>query len=170
MPAAASSPGPKRTHYGRRQGRKLRPGRVALLDTLLPTLAVPLPDDPGRLDWRALFPRPVERLWLEIGFGAGEHLSWQAAHRRDVGLIGCEPFVNGITTLLRDIKEQGLDNVRVHAEDAREVIDALPEASVDRCFVLFPDPWPKKRHHKRDRKSTRLNSSHQCASRMPSSA
>lgn len=140
---------PKRTLYGRRQGRKLRAGRAALLDTLLPRLAVPLPEAPGRLDWRGLFPRPVRALWLEVGFGAGEHLAWQAAHHPDVGLIGCEPFVNGITTLLREIEDQGLDNVRIHAEDARQVIDALPDAAVGRCFVLFADPWPKARHHKR---------------------
>src|SRR3546814_9863005 len=83
MPAAASSPGPKRTLYGRRQGRKLRPGRVALLDTLLPTLAVPLPDDQGRLEWRAPFPRPGGRLWHENGYGAGAQLSQRTANSRD---------------------------------------------------------------------------------------
>ncbi|HET8728187.1 MAG TPA: tRNA (guanosine(46)-N7)-methyltransferase TrmB [Alphaproteobacteria bacterium] len=145
----ASSAGPKRTLYGRRQGRKLRPGRAALLDTLLPGLAVPLPDEPGGLDWRALFPRPLKELWLEVGFGAGEHLAWQASHHPDVGFIGCEPFVNGVTTLLREVERKRLDNVRIHAEDAGQVIEALPDASLGRCFVLFPDPWPKARHHKR---------------------
>jgi tRNA (guanine-N7-)-methyltransferase len=146
---AGSPPERKRTLYGRRQGRKLRPGRAALLDEMLPRLSVPLPAEGAALDWRGLFPRPVEDLWLEVGFGAGEHLAWQAARHRHVGLIGCEPFVNGITTLLRAVEDMGLDNVRVHAEDARQVIDALPDASLGRCFVLFPDPWPKKRHHKR---------------------
>lgn len=146
---ADRSAAPRRTLYGRRQGRRLRPGRAALLGTMLPELAVVLPDQPGTLDWPALFPRPLRDLWLEVGFGAGEHLSWQAAQHRDVGLIGCEPFVNGITSLLRDVAELRLDNVRVHAADARPLIDALPDGSAGRCFVLFPDPWPKRRHRKR---------------------
>lgn len=140
---------PNRTLYGRRKGRPLRPNRAALIAELLPRLAIPLPPPGEELDWRALFPRPVESLWLEVGFGAGEHLAWQAAQHPQIGFIGCEPFVNGISTLLRAVADQGLDNVRIHPGDAREVIAVLPEASLGRCFVLFPDPWPKTRHHRR---------------------
>ncbi len=142
-------PSGRQTVYGRRRGRKLRPGRAELLDRLLSRLAVPLPPAPTRLDWRALFPRPVTDLWLEVGFGAGEHVVWQAEHHPDIGFIGCEPFVNGVGSLLTEIDRGAIDNIRIHAEDARQVIDALPVASVGRCFVLFPDPWPKARHHRR---------------------
>lgn len=135
--------------YGRRQGRKLRTGQAALLDEVLPRLRIALPDPPATLDPAALFPRPVDDLWLEIGFGGGEHLSWQADRNRNVGLIGCEPFINGISTLLRDVEALGLDNVRIHPDDARPLIEALPDGSVGRAFLLFADPWPKARHHKR---------------------
>lgn len=87
--------------------------------------------------------------WLEIGFGGGEHLAWQGAQHPRIGLIGCEPFVNGVSSLLHQIEQQGLDNIRIHPDDARPLIDALPDASIDRCFLLFPDPWPKARHHRR---------------------
>ncbi|MEO3434848.1 tRNA (guanine(46)-N(7))-methyltransferase TrmB [Inquilinus sp. CAU 1745] len=135
--------------YGRRQGRKLRTGQAALLDDVLPRLRIALPDPPVTLDPAALFPRPVDDLWLEIGFGGGEHLSWQADRNRNVGLIGCEPFINGISTLLRDVEALGLDNVRIHPDDARPLIEALPDGCVGRTFLLFADPWPKARHHKR---------------------
>jgi tRNA (guanine-N7-)-methyltransferase len=132
--------------HGRRRGRRLRPGRAALLETLLPDLRIDLPAEGGWLDPAALFDPPRGRLWLEIGFGAGEHLAWQAAHNPDVGLIGSEVFVNGVASLLRHMREEGLDNVRIHDDDARALIAALPDASVDRTFLLFPDPWPKARH------------------------
>lgn len=139
---------PKR-FYGRRKGRRLRAGQECLLEELLPQIAVPLPAAPGRLEWRDLFRRPVRDLWLEIGFGAGEHLAWQARHNRDIGMIGCEPFLNGLPPLLRQIQADGLDNLRLHPGDAREVMAALPQGCLGRCFVLFSDPWPKARHHKR---------------------
>lgn len=149
MTAPAGAAEPWQRSYGRRKGRRLRAGQEALLDTLLPRLSVPLPETPGTLDWRGLFPRPVRDLWLEVGFGAGEHLAWQARHNPDVGLIGCEPYVNGLPPLLRRIEEDGLDTIRLHPGDAREVMAALPDACLGRCFVLFADPWPKARHHKR---------------------
>ena len=90
--------------------------------------------------------RPV---WLEIGFGGGEHLAEQAARHPDVLLIGAEPFLNGVASAVRHIEERALGNVRLHPGDVRELIEALPEGSVDRLFILFPDPWPKARHHKR---------------------
>lgn len=132
--------------HGRRRGRRLRPGRAALLDDLLPRLRIALPPKGERLDPAALFDPPRERLWLEIGFGAGEHLAWQAAHNPDVGLVGSEVFVNGVASLLRHIREEGLDNVRIHDDDARALIAALPDGCVERVFLLFPDPWPKARH------------------------
>ena len=96
-----------------------------------------------------MFAPAVNKIWLEIGFGGGEHLIWQAAHNRDVGLIGCEPFEDGVVKVLDAIDTEGLANIRIHADDGRPLLRLLPEASVDRVFVLFPDPWPKKRHHKR---------------------
>ncbi len=135
--------------FGRRHGRTLRAGRKALLDALLPQVAVDIPAAGQTLDLAALFPRAMTDFWLEIGFGAGEHLAWQAARHPDIGMIGCEPFVNGVTSLLRRIEETELDNIRIHADDARPLIDSLPDAAIGRCFLLFPDPWPKTRHHRR---------------------
>lgn len=134
--------------YGRRRGKKLRPGRQARVDGLLPRLRI----DPARLadrDLGALFPEPVDDVWLEIGFGAGEHLAAQAERHPEKGFIGCEPFVNGVASLLTMIEEHGLKNVRLFDDDARLLLDHLPAASIGRIFILFNDPWPKKRHHRR---------------------
>ena len=93
---------------------------------------------------------PTDReAWLEIGFGGGEHLAEQAARRPDVLFLGAEPFVNGVASAVRHVHERGLDNVRLHQGDARDLLALLPDASVARAFILFPDPWPKARHHKR---------------------
>jgi len=139
---------PRRFH-GRRQGRRLRPHRAGLMETLLPRLRVPLPEAGGRLDWRALYGFEPAALWLEIGFGAGEHLLWQARAHPDIAFIGCEPFINGMAALLAGIESDGLANVRVHPDDARALLEALPDGALDRAFLLFPDPWPKARHHAR---------------------
>jgi len=139
----------RRHFHGRRQGRKLRAGRAALIETLLPQLTVALPEQGGALAPAALFPRPPRELWVEIGFGAGEHLAWQAAHHPDIGFIGCEPFINGMSTLLAAVERDGLDMVRVWPDDARPLLDRLPDGSVGRLFLLFADPWPKLRHHNR---------------------
>ena len=128
--------GPLRS-FGRIKSRPIKPRQAALLDTLLPKIAF----DPAT-------PLTGET-WLEIGFGGGEHLAEQAARHPDVGLIGAEPFVNGVASALRHIDERGLANVRLHQGDARDVLSALPDASLSRVFILFPDPWPKARHHKR---------------------
>jgi tRNA (guanine-N7-)-methyltransferase len=138
----------RRLIYGRRKGHRLRPGRQRLLDEALPKLQVNLPEG-GPLDPASLFAHRPERIWLEIGFGGGEHLAAQAAAHPEVGLIGCEPFVGGIARLLSLIQAQGLSNVRLFTDDARLLMQALPGASLERIFVLFPDPWPKTRHHKR---------------------
>ena len=92
---------------------------------------------------------PVAAVWLEIGFGAGEHLAAQAEHHPDIGFIGCEVFEAGIVRLLGEVVRRGLGNVRLFTDDARLLLAALPPASLGRLFVLFPDPWPKRRHHKR---------------------
>ena len=134
-----------RRFYGRRKGRPLRKGQQQLIDTLLPRLEIALPGD-GKLDPQTLFPHKPKQIWLEIGFGGGEHLAEQARSNPDVGLIGCEVFLNGIATLLAQVSASGCENVRLYPEDARDLLDALPEASLDRVFLLFPDPWPKRRH------------------------
>jgi tRNA (guanine-N7-)-methyltransferase len=136
--------------YGRRRGKALRPGQKALLQTRLAELAVPgatQAENPGRakVDPAALFPGARE-LWLEIGFGAGEHLLATAAANREVGIVGCEPFINGVAAFLGGLEAEGLSNVRIHADDARFLFDVLPPASLGRVYLLYPDPWPKRRH------------------------
>ena len=141
----------QRTLYGRRRGKKLRAGQQSLLDTLLPRLSLAVPAAPGKIDLAQIFGGfGVDDFWLEVGFGSGEHLVWQAQHNLNVGLIGCEPFMNGVAKCLAQIDRSGVaNNVRLFADDARLVMAALPERSLGRVFVLFPDPWPKQRHHKR---------------------
>lgn len=132
--------------HGRRKGRPLRKGRQRLLDEVLPGVALHLPD-PGRvLDPHGLFTTPLDDVWLEIGFGAGEHLAAMAEAHPTVGFIGCEVFVNGVASLLRHMTERGLDNVRVFTGDANLLLGALPDTALGRIFLLFPDPWPKTRH------------------------
>jgi tRNA (guanine-N7-)-methyltransferase len=134
--------------YGRRRGRPLRQGRHRLKDDLLPRLAIDLPEQ-GALDPASLFPTPPRAVWLEIGFGGGEHLAEQAERHPDIGFIGCEVFENGVARLVGEIARRELANVRVFADDARLLLDCLAPASIGRVFILFPDPWPKRRHHKR---------------------
>jgi tRNA (guanine-N7-)-methyltransferase len=134
---------PLRT-YGRIKTRTLKPRQAVLIDELLPRLGVP----DGPFDPRALMPRASE-VWLEIGFGGGEHLATQAERRPDALMIGVEPFLNGVASALRHIDERGLANVRIVQGDARDIVGRLPDSSLDRVFILFPDPWPKTRHHKR---------------------
>ncbi len=138
-------PATHRQLYGRSQGHKLRAGQAALVEDLLPRVAVP---DSGPLDAALLFDgdRPLE---LEIGFGAGEHLAGQAAMRPGHGFIGCEPFLNGVVGALNHIRDEALDNVRLYMGNAIEVLDRLPDASLTRVYLLHPDPWPKARHAKR---------------------
>jgi tRNA (guanine-N7-)-methyltransferase len=142
----------RRVLFGRRRGRPLRPGQRLLKQALLPSLAVTLPAC-GPLDPQALFsPTPTgaaRPIWLEIGFGGGEHLAAQAARHPETGFIGVEVFDNGIAKLVAAIARQRLDNVRIFADDARLLIERLPPRSLARVFILFPDPWPKRRHWKR---------------------
>ena len=139
---------PRLTLHGRRRGRALRPGQRTLLEAKLPLLAVVLPAR-GALDPRALFPAPMETVWLELGFGGGEHLAAQAEAHRAIGMIGAEIFENGVAKLLASIERCGLDNIRIFRDDARRLVAALADASIARAFILFPDPWPKERHKKR---------------------
>ena len=139
----------RRNLHGRRHGRPLRAGRRRLLQELLPKLRIDLPPPGETLDPTALFARPPRALWLEIGFGSGEHLAWQAARHPDIGILGAEYFVNGVAALLRQVDVHGLDNVRILKGDARALLDVLPANGLARVFILFPDPWPKARHHKR---------------------
>jgi tRNA (guanine-N7-)-methyltransferase len=139
----------ERAFYGRRKGKRLRPGQEQRLEALLPQLRVALPERGASLDPPALFPVPVDEVWLEIGFGGGEHLAAQAAAHRQAGIIGCEPFVNGVVKLLRAVDDGGLRNVRVWDEDATALLAALPDACLARVYLLYPDPWPKRRQRKR---------------------
>ena len=143
---------PWRNFYGRFKGKGLRKSQEAYLDEDLARLS-PGPVDweanPGRepLDLQALF--GGRDVWLEVGFGGGEHMVHQAALHPEVGIIGCEPFINGVAMLLGKIRNAGVENVAVHPGDVRDLFDVLPDASISRAFLLYPDPWPKKRHHRR---------------------
>lgn len=134
--------------YGRRSGPKLRAGQARRLAEAQGSLD--LTAEPARLAAPGrLFEPERRRVWLEIGFGGGEHLVWQAFRNPDVGLLGCEAFLNGIAKALAEIERQGLGNVRLHHGDARDVLELLGPGSIERVFLLFPDPWPKRRHWKR---------------------
>jgi tRNA (guanine-N7-)-methyltransferase len=139
----SSEPGALRT-YGRVKTRSLKPRQARLLETLAPSLALP----ETAFDPLAIMPAAAE-VWLEAGFGAGEHLATQAARRPDVLLIGAEPFLNGFAAGVAHVCDQALANVRLHHGDVRWVMAQLPDASIDRLYILFPDPWPKTRHKKR---------------------
>jgi tRNA (guanine-N7-)-methyltransferase len=131
--------------FGRAKGKPLSPAQSALMESVFPKIDVgpavkagtnPLADIDGPL-------------WLEIGFGGAEHLLWQAKQNPDATLLGVEPFLNGVSKAVKGVHDGGLTNIRLHRGDARDVLDFLPNASLDRVFVLFPDPWPKTRHNKR---------------------
>ncbi len=136
---------PRRRLYGRSRGKTLRPGQERLLADILPRVEV-APDGVGR---RGLFPFGPEEVWLEIGFGSGEHLIDQAKANPGVGFIGCEPFLNGVAAALAGIEREGLANVRLRRGDAQALVELAPDAFFSRVFVLYPDPWPKRRHRKR---------------------
>jgi tRNA (guanine-N7-)-methyltransferase len=142
-PGPSPSGRPIRT-FGRIGGRALSARQQALVDDLLPQLQVP----EGLSDPQTLFPGLTET-WLEIGFGGGEHLAEQARRNPDAGIIGCEPFIEGMAKALTQIDAGGLSNVRLRMDDARPLIDGLAPGSLARVFIMFPDPWPKKRQQKR---------------------
>jgi tRNA (guanine-N7-)-methyltransferase len=137
--------------YGRRKGPKLSAHQASLVQSLLPRLKLDLRK---HADPAGYFGADVDDVWLEIGFGAGEHLIWQAEHHPNIGIIGAEPYESGVAKLLSKLNSletaKGLlARIRAYTGDARDVIDVFPNASLGRVFLLFPDPWPKKRHHKR---------------------
>ncbi|MCC5966468.1 MAG: tRNA (guanosine(46)-N7)-methyltransferase TrmB [Natronohydrobacter sp.] len=142
-----------RNFYGRIKGKTLRPTQKANLQQDLDALrlhGVSEAENPDRhrVDPADFFDdnRP---LWLEIGFGGGEHLVYQCTRNPDIGFIGCEPFINGVAMLLGKLRQTPLSNLRIHPWDVRELFDVLPDACIDRAFLLYPDPWPKTRHHRR---------------------
>ena len=126
--------------YGRRKGHALRPHRQLLMNELLPEVQV---SSEGN------YALDASEIWLEIGFGAGEHLAAQAESHPDIGFIGCEPYVNGVATLLSVIEQKKLTNIRIFNDDARLLLTKLKQATISKVFVLFSDPWPKKRHNRR---------------------
>lgn len=147
-PAKPAPPQFELRSFGRRRGRKLSARQATLFGELLPRVAVDPSGAPPR-DLAGLFGPGTSAVWLEIGFGGAEHLIWQAKANPGVGLIGCEPFEDGLVKALTAIDEAGLGNVRLLGDDVRPLLRWLPEASISRAFILFPDPWPKKRHQKR---------------------
>ena len=130
--------------FGRIKSRPIKPRQAALMDSLLPSIRAPLED----FDPLTLMPAARE-VWLEVGFGGGEHMAAQAARSPDTLIIGAEPFLNGVASALRHVEEADLQNVRIHDGDVRELMARMPGACLERVFVLFPDPWPKARHNKR---------------------
>jgi len=138
---------PQRRLYGRAQGKPLSSRQQGLVDDLLPKISIP-DGAPGTLDPTSLF-GGADKVWLEIGFGGGEHLTGQSATYPDVGFLAAEPFLDGVAKALTGIQERGLENIRMRRGDARLLVDQLVANSVDRVFILFPDPWPKTRHRKR---------------------
>ena len=147
-----SERGPWRNFYGRHKGKALRPAQVRDMEELLPKLSlgpVSWEDNPDRkpLDFDGLF--GGQDIWLEIGFGGGEHLAHLATSQPDKAFIGCEPYVNGVAMLLGKLRQRAIENVKVYDGDARDLFDVIPDASLSRVYLLYPDPWPKARHHRR---------------------
>lgn len=134
-----------RAFFGRRAGKKLHKGQQALFETLLPELAL---DISAPVDPRKLFP-DAARIHLEIGYGGGEHLARIAQENPEDGFIGCEVFTGGIGKLLETVEAEDIDNIRLFPDDVIKLLAVMPEASIDCLYVLYPDPWPKPRHHKR---------------------
>ena len=137
--------GEPRAFFGRRSGKKLHGGQQAIFDASLPQLEIVLD---GPLDPRSLFPDAKE-LVVEIGYGGGEHLALEAELHPDTGYIGCEVFTGGIGKMVQTIAAKGLGNIRLFTDDALKLLMAMPDGSLDAVFLLYPDPWPKTRHHKR---------------------
>lgn len=145
--------------YGRRVGKTLRPEQRERLEHYNEKIGIEVPEKGEKIDPVVLFGDKISDYWLEIGFGGGEHLNYQAAENPTVGIIGCEPFITGVSSLCghldaqsENYKAQGQENpnnVRIFMDDARLLMDALPDQSLSKAFILFPDPWPKARHHKR---------------------
>ena len=152
MSAASDDPDTRpgqRILYGRRSARRLRTRRREAVERALPGFRVDLPPGEDAIDPAALFDGARSGIWLEVGFGAGEHLLEQARLRPDAGFIGCEPFLDGVAKLVQTLDADGIGNVRIFMDDARLLLRRLPASCLHGAFVLFSDPWPKTRHHKR---------------------
>jgi tRNA (guanine-N7-)-methyltransferase len=139
---------PQRAFFGRRKGHALKPRQAALFDGLLPRLALDL-GKPAPADLRILFATPVDDVRLEIGFGGAEHLIAEAQAHPRTGFIGTDAFVNSVAKALVAIDEHALANIRLYFGDASELLDWLADSSLSRIDLLYPDPWPKRRHWKR---------------------
>jgi len=144
----SKSPTTPRAFFGRRKGHALKPRQAVLFDALLPRLTLDLTKS-APADLRTLFATSVDDVRLEVGFGGAEHLIRQAQAHLRTGFIGTDAFVNAIAKLLVAIDEKSLVNIRLHFGDASELLDWLPEAALSRIDLLYPDPWPKRRHWKR---------------------
>ncbi|MBW3097648.1 tRNA (guanine(46)-N(7))-methyltransferase TrmB [Pseudohoeflea coraliihabitans] len=134
--------------FGRRKGKHLRDSQRQAMAELLPRIGLDLDTPPPR-DLAGLWPVAIDTIRMEIGFGAGEHLLHRVSENPRTGFIGVEPFVNSMGKFLLALQDRNPDNVRVYTDDATRVLDWLPSASLDRIDLLYPDPWPKKRHWKR---------------------
>lgn len=142
---------PWRNFYGRIHGKGLRDAQKRYMDDLVDLTpgAVSWEENPNRepIDLAQLFgEKPV---WLEVGFGSGEHMIHQAKSNVGVGIIGAEPYINGVATALGKRRDAAVDNICIHAGDARDLMDVIPQGSIAKAFLLYPDPWPKARHHRR---------------------
>ena len=148
--------------YGRRKGKPIKESRQKLIDELLPKVALQKPDEGQGIDLNATFGIKPKEVWLEVGFGGGEHVAELAKMYPDVGIIGAEPFMNGVASLLAhlngshmqqvkhfDLEEGRTDNVRIWPDDIRPLFPAFPDKGFERIFILYPDPWPKARHAER---------------------
>ena len=135
--------------YGRRRAKGLRSTRAGALEEVLPQVCISLPEGEAPISPASFFEQPPQAVWFEIGFGNGEHLLQQAIDNPEIGFIGCEPFINGVSALCVGIKENNIKNIRIWPDDARTLMARFKNRSLDRLFLLHPDPWPKNRHHKR---------------------
>jgi len=142
-----SQPYPRK-FYGRKQGHKLNLHQQNLIDRLLPALAID-PERPQPDRYFQTASPPPRRFALEIGFGGGEHLLARAQQNPDIGFVGCEVFKNGVAKLLRGIDDHNIQNIRIYPEDIRDLLTVFPDQTFEAIYLLYPDPWPKVRHHKR---------------------
>lgn len=139
---------PELGFYGRRVGKTLRPPQAARFKKMMPDVGIQFKDN-EKINLKKLFNQDCDGYGLEIGFGGGEHLAWQAQHRPDFGFIGIEPFINGVSSLLHKMEEADIKNIRIYDDNIRPQLPHFPDNSFDVVYILFPDPWPKTRHHKR---------------------
>lgn len=147
-----SLPSPKKwvSSFGRRKGRGLNQDQKEVLGGFYHQLAIPAAVEGQSLeDPTCWFQQPVDDVWLEIGFGKGEHLLGQAYNHKQIGFIGCETYVSGLSAFLVVVEKQGYQNIVVSDDDARHIVERVKDHSLGKVFILFPDPWPKTRHQKR---------------------